>query len=138
MSKVVLKARFNITLRYFSVVGYFFFFFFIKIILFSQPNTDRRPAEEMLAAEQSGRFVATDGPCTGVPGASLNETSEQLANRLQDLGINQSTTASKSNVAEKLTKPRSTSRPLTMDEDDLELDLDLDENIDTTVCIASS
>ncbi|XP_043288890.1 coatomer subunit beta' isoform X2 [Venturia canescens] len=98
-----------------------------------QPNTERKPMEEMLAAEKLGSFVPTEKECPGVAENPSDETSDLLTKRLENLGINQSAPPTISNPAEKNTRQRSTSRPLTMDEDDLELDLELDENIDTTV-----
>ncbi|XP_018344845.1 PREDICTED: coatomer subunit beta' [Trachymyrmex septentrionalis] len=103
-------------------------------------NIERKPLEEMLAAEQSGAFQYKD---------SVNSTSETeekpteaMIDRLQDLSIstikdilNKATTSIvKPEVPEKATtKPTSSSRPLTVDDDDdLDIDLEIDDNIDTT------
>ena len=88
----------------------------------------------MLAAEESGNFVPSE---LSRANNLVGETSDVLANRLQDLEIKPTgtttTTATSRMVTEKSGKGPSTARPLTMDEDDLEMDLELDENIDTTV-----
>lgn len=108
-----------------------FRFYFVAPL---QPNIERKPVEEMLAAEKLGSFVPTEKECLGVAENVAEETSDVLTKRLENLEINQSTDpAVVSNPTENHTRQRSTSRPLTMDEDDLELDLELDENIDTTV-----
>lgn len=98
----------------------------------------------MLAAEQSGAFQYK-----GVNSVSEVEEkpTETMLNRLQELslsGIKDSiflskatTSTVKPEVPEKAstTKPTSSTRPLTVDDDDLDIDLEIDDNIDTTVRI---
>lgn len=103
-----------------------------------QSNVERKPLEEMLAAEQSGAFQYKSN-------TSEIETKpiETMMDRLQDLAISAressktsataSSLAAKSVVPEKATKPASSTRPLTVDDDDLDIDLEIDDNIDTTV-----
>ncbi|XP_015115279.1 coatomer subunit beta' [Diachasma alloeum] len=91
-----------------------------------KPNIERKPLEEMLAAEQAGEFH----PSNSARSAELENDSDKLANRLQELGFGRSTVAPEPQSS---TAPKSSkSRPLTIDDDDLDLDLELDENIDTT------
>ncbi|KAG5316577.1 COPB2 protein, partial [Pseudoatta argentina] len=109
------------------------------------PNIERKPLEDMLAAEQSGAFQYKDSV------NSISETeqksTEAMIDRLQDLSISAikdslflnkaSTSIVKAEVPEKATtKPTSSSRPLTVDDDDLDIDLEIDDNIDTTVSVA--
>ncbi|KAG5330168.1 COPB2 protein, partial [Acromyrmex heyeri] len=109
------------------------------------PNIERKPLEDMLAAEQSGAFQYKDSV------NSISETEEKsteaMIDRLQDLSISAikdslflnkaSTSIVKPEVPEKATtKPTSSSRPLTVDDDDLDIDLEIDDNIDTTVSVA--
>lgn len=97
----------------------------------------------MLAAEQSGAFQYK-----GLNSISELEEkpTETMIDRLQDLSISgikdsiflSKATAStvKPEVPEKAstTKPASSTRPLTVDDDDdLDIDLEIDDNIDTTV-----
>ena len=108
-----------------------------------KPNIERKPLEEMLAAEQSGAFQYKDN--RNSTSETEEKTTEAMIDRLQDLSIsaikdslflNKATTM-KSEVPEKATtKPTSSSRPLTVDDDDLDIDLEIDDNIDTTVSIA--
>ncbi|XP_053989207.1 coatomer subunit beta' isoform X1 [Hylaeus anthracinus] len=98
-----------------------------------QPNTERKPLEEMLAAEQANRFTYK----AGVNSNSKPEvsTTEELTNRLIDLDIDKVIPASTENTTapQKTTKTTtSSSRPLTVDDDDLDLDLEIDDTIDTT------
>ncbi|KYM94948.1 Coatomer subunit beta' [Cyphomyrmex costatus] len=105
-------------------------------------NIERKPLEEMLAAEQSGAFQYKDAVSST---SEIEEKpTEAMIDRLQDLSIsgikdnfslNKATTSTvKREVSEKVTtKPTSSSRPLTMDDDDLDIDLEIDDNIDTTV-----
>lgn len=94
----------------------------------------------MLAAEQSGVFQ--------YKGASEIEEkpTQAMIDRLQDLSISgikdsvflskASTSTLKPEVPEKATaKPASSARPLTVDDDDLDIDLEIDDNIDTTVSV---
>jgi len=96
----------------------------------------------MLVAEQSGAFQYKNG----VNSISEIETKpvETMVDRLQDLAISATessktpatapATAAKSMIPEKaMTKPASSTRPLTIDDDDLDIDLEIDDNIDTTV-----
>lgn len=95
----------------------------------------------MLAAEQSGTFHYKGG----VNSRPLSETySEQpetpldnYTQRLQDISISAKDSVLKTSSAttseKATTKPASSSRPLTIDDDDLDIDLEIDENIDTTV-----
>ena len=86
----------------------------------------------MLAAEQANRF--TYKAATSTSDEAGEPTTEIVTNRLQDLDIGKVIPSSteKSNLPEKITKTTSSSRPLTMDEDDLDLDLEIDDTIDTT------
>ncbi|XP_024220566.1 coatomer subunit beta' isoform X1 [Bombus impatiens] len=97
-----------------------------------KPNIERNPFEEMLAAEQANRF--TYKAATSTTDEAEESTTEMIMNRLQDLDIGKVIPSStgKSNFPEKITKTTSSSRPLTMDEDDLDLDLEIDDTIDTT------
>lgn len=96
-----------------------------------QPNIERKPIEEMLAAEAAGRFTYVNN------GASASvepepQSNEALLSRLQNLDITGKVTAPvKNSLPEKVIKT-SSSRPLTVDDDDLDLDLELDDTIDTT------
>lgn len=87
----------------------------------------------MLAAKQANLF--TYEPATSTIDESEEPTTEILANRLQDLDIGNviPSFTGISNLPEKITKTTSSSRPLTVDEDDLDLDLEIDDTIDTTV-----
>jgi len=99
----------------------------------------------MLAAEQSGAFQYK-----GLNSISEIEEkpTETMIDRLQDLNLSISgikdsiflskatTSTVKPEVPEKAstTKPASSTRPLTVDDDDdLDIDLEIDDNIDTTV-----
>ena len=86
----------------------------------------------MLAAEQANRFTYKVTSTTDEMGES---TAEILTERLQDLDIGKivSSSTGKSDLPEKIMKTTSSSRPLTVDEDDLDLDLEIDDTIDTTV-----
>ncbi|KAG8039808.1 hypothetical protein G9C98_000537 [Cotesia typhae] len=89
-------------------------------------NIERKPAEEMLAAGHGTHDddLADDD----------NKKDDYLANRLQGLDLDHTAGAQmKPLVPEKVTNPKSTTRPLTVEDEDLDLDLELDENIDTTV-----
>ncbi|KAK0167169.1 hypothetical protein PV327_004602 [Microctonus hyperodae] len=99
-----------------------------------QPNIDRKPLEEMLAAEKSGQFSLNQNFIELETKQSSSQSAEHLANRLQNLEIDQLISHTTTPlVPEKLTNPSSTARPLTVDDDeDLDLDIELDENIDTT------
>ncbi|TGZ55490.1 Uncharacterized protein DBV15_06684, partial [Temnothorax longispinosus] len=101
-------------------------------------NVERNPLEEMLAAEQSGAFQYQ-----GIHSISELEEkpTEAMVDRLQDLSISgikdflskATTSTVKPEVPEKATtKLASSARPLTMDDDDLDIDLEIDDNIDTT------
>jgi len=98
-------------------------------------NIDRKPSDEMLAAEQMGAFQYK----SSVSGTSEIEE-KSINDRLQDLSITakdsillSKANSAKTEVPEKATtKPASTSRPLTVDDDDLDIDLEIDDNIDTT------
>ncbi|EZA57396.1 coatomer subunit beta' [Ooceraea biroi] len=105
------------------------------------PNIERKPLEDMLAAEQSGTFQYK----SDVSSTSEIETkpTETMIDRLQDLAISEkesskaaataSAPAARTVVPEKaMTKPASSTRPLTVDDDDLDIDLEIDDNIDTT------
>ncbi|EFN76750.1 coatomer subunit beta' [Harpegnathos saltator] len=100
-------------------------------------NIDRKPLEEMLAAEQSGAFQYNDSSMERPNNASDGGI---LTDRLQDLLISGkdndtiATTAKlvATSVPEKATKLASSSRPLTVDDDDLDIDLEIDDTIDTT------
>ncbi|XP_047351448.1 coatomer subunit beta' isoform X1 [Vespa velutina] len=98
-----------------------------------QPNVERKPIEEMLAAEATGKFNYNVAPGTSTveSDAIQQQSNEALLNRLENLEIVVKTNLSKSTVSEKITKT-SNSRPLTVDDDDLDLDLELDDTIDTT------
>lgn len=87
----------------------------------------------MLAAEQANRF--TYKAATSTTDEAEESTTDNIMNRLQDLDIGKVIPSStgKSNFSEKTMKTTSSSRPLTMDEDDLDLDLEIDDTIDTTV-----
>ncbi|KAH0550454.1 coatomer subunit beta' [Cotesia glomerata] len=87
-------------------------------------NIERKPAEEMLAA---GHGTHDDGQAD-----DDNKKDDYLANRLQGLDLDHAGAQMKPLVPEKVTNPKSTSRPLTVEDEDLDLDLELDENIDTT------
>lgn len=103
----------------------------------------------MLAAEQSGAFQYK-----GVN--SISETEDKptvdhaMIDRLHDLSISgmkdsiflskATTSIVKQEVKQEepekaTTKLASSSRPLTMDDDDLDIDLEIDDNIDTTVSV---
>lgn len=89
--------------------------------------------EEMLAAEQSGTFQYNDGP-------SSAPEAEAMTDRLQELSIsrkdNDAVPTAKlvpASASEKATKLASSSRPLTVDDDDLDIDLEIDDTIDTSV-----
>lgn len=82
----------------------------------------------MLAAEATGKFSYNVAPAE----SETIQSNEALFNRLQNLEIVDKTNLSKSTVSEKVIKI-SSSRPLTVDDDDLDLDLELDDTIDTTV-----
>jgi len=99
--------------------------------------------EEILVAEQSGAFQYK-----GVNSTSEIEEkpTEAMIDRLQDLSISAikdsiflneiATSIMNLKVPEKITtKPTSSSRPLTVDDDDLDIDLEIDDNIDTTVSV---
>lgn len=87
----------------------------------------------MLAAEQTNRF--TYKVATSTTDEMGESTTESLTERLQDLDIGKivSSSTGKSDLPEKIMKTTSSSRPLTVDEDDLDLDLEIDDTIDTTV-----
>ncbi|XP_012543710.2 coatomer subunit beta' [Monomorium pharaonis] len=105
------------------------------------PNIERKPLEEMLAAEQSGVFQYK-----GVSGTSeIDEIATKamidrlhdlsMSNMKEDTSLSKATTSTvKQEVPEKAhtTKLTSSSRPLTVDDDDLDIDLEIDDNIDTT------
>ncbi|KAK0075653.1 hypothetical protein PV326_011404, partial [Microctonus aethiopoides] len=97
-------------------------------------NIDRKPLEEMLAAENSGQFSLNENFIQHETKQSSSQSAEHLANRLQNLEIDQLISHTTTPlVPEKLMNPSSTARPLTVDDDeDLDLDIELDENIDTT------
>lgn len=87
----------------------------------------------MLAAEESGAFQYNDG-------LSSAPEAEAMTDRLQELSIskkdNDAVTIAKIASApapEKTTKLASSSRPLTVDDDDLDIDLEIDDTIDITV-----
>lgn len=93
-----------------------------------------------MAAEQSGAFEYK-GVNTFEP---EEKPTEAVLDRLQDLSISKdsifiskaTTSAVKPEVPEKTTtKPASSARPLTVDDDDLDIDLEIDDNIDTTVSV---
>ncbi|XP_014607016.1 PREDICTED: coatomer subunit beta' isoform X1 [Polistes canadensis] len=97
-----------------------------------QPNIDRKPIEEMLAAEAAGKFSYAISPSTSTSTVEPETMQSQEALlRLQNLEITGKSSLSKSTVSEKVIKT-SSSRPLTVDDDDLDLDLELDDTIDTT------
>ncbi|XP_043491715.1 coatomer subunit beta' isoform X1 [Polistes fuscatus] len=97
-----------------------------------QPNIDRKPIEEMLAAEAEGKFSYAISPSTSTSTVEPETMQSQEALlRLQNLEITGKSSLSKSTVPEKVIKT-SSSRPLTVDDDDLDLDLELDDTIDTT------
>lgn len=91
----------------------------------------------MLAAEQSGTFQYKDS----MSSTSEIQSTEATIDRLQDLSISAKdsflskiTSTVQSVIPEKVTtKPASSFRPLTLDDDDLDDDLGIDDNIDTTV-----
>lgn len=87
----------------------------------------------MLAAEEANRF--TYKAATSTTDEAEESTTEFIMNRLQDLDIDKviPSYTGRSNFSEMITKTTSSSRPLTMDEDDLDLDLEIDDTIDTTV-----
>lgn len=94
----------------------------------------------MLAAEQSGAFQYKGANST----SEIEEKPTQaMIDRLQDLSVKDSvflgkasTSTVKPEVPEKATaKLASSARPLTMDDDDLDIDLEIDDNIDTTVSV---
>lgn len=87
----------------------------------------------MLAAEQANQF--TYKVTTSTTDEIEESTTEILTERLQDLDIGKivSSSSGRSDLPEKIMKTTSSSRPLTMDEDDLDLDLEIDDTIDTTV-----
>lgn len=94
----------------------------------------------MLAAEKSGAFQYSDNQTERPSNASETET---ISDRLEELMISKTdsdtvTTAklAATPVLEKATKLASSSRPLTVDDDDLDIDLEIDDNIDTTVSSA--
>lgn len=96
----------------------------------------------MSAAEQSGAFRYEGSVSSS---AEIEKSSETLIERLEDLTIPARESSkrpdtpivsiAKSVVCEKATtKPASSTRPLTVDDDDdLDIDLEIDDNIDTTV-----
>ncbi|KAL0106379.1 hypothetical protein PUN28_016243 [Cardiocondyla obscurior] len=110
------------------------------------PNTERKPFEEMSAAEQLGTFQYTTNLNETFENCSekLDEGIEESAiDRLQNLSISNlkdnlflnkaSTSSTKSEVPEKTTtKPTSNTRPLMVDDDDIDIDLEIDDNIDTS------
>lgn len=89
----------------------------------------------MLAAEEANQFTYKAGPTTN--NEIETAPTEVLTNRLQDLDISKVIPSSteKTSVPEKVTKTNSNSRPLTVDEDDLDLDFEIDETLDTTVSL---
>lgn len=112
-------------------------------VLILQPNLERDLMSEMTAAEQLGFFKYS-----GVSSSSEVETksaeekpAEAMIDRLQELCISAKdsnlmiASTMKSTVPEKITKLASNSRPLTVDDDDLDIDLEIDDNIDTTVSV---
>lgn len=96
----------------------------------------------MLAAEQSGTFQYKR-EMSNVSGVEVKPI-DTMADRLHDLVISP-TENDKGTIPvmvptpivapEKVTKPTSSSRPLTVDEDDLDLDIEIDDSIDTTVSL---
>lgn len=97
----------------------------------------------MLAAEQSGAFQYKSVSSTS---EIEDKPAQAMIDRLQDLSISgikdsvflgkATTSTVKSEVPEKVTtKPASSARPLTVDDDDLDIDLEIDDNIDTTVSV---
>lgn len=102
-----------------------------RLFCFSQSNVGRKPLEEMLAAEQGNKF--TYATSNGEPEIASTDV---LTNRLQDLDISKviPSTTGKSSAPENAIKTTSSSRPLTIDDDDdVDLDLEIDDTIDTTV-----
>lgn len=89
----------------------------------------------MLAAEQTKRFTYKAG--TGSTSEPDVTSTEVLTDRLLDLDIGTSTPAlsEKQPTVPEKTRTTSSSRPLTVDEDDLDLDLEIDDSIDTTVSL---
>lgn len=98
----------------------------------------------MQAAEEAGQFSYSGGSLPGVPDDDLPQaTTDLLADRLLDLDIGKPISAAATSqlptvplIPQKASKPDSTARPLTTDDDDdIDFDLELDENIDTTVSL---
>lgn len=108
----------------------------------------------MQAAEEAGKFFYTGEVLPGASDDSApSAAGDLLANRLVDLDIGKPTltptapqpsvnlptaptkpiTAAEPPIPQKVSKPASTARPLTTDDDDLDFDIEIDENIDTTV-----
>lgn len=110
---------------------------------FAQPNIERKPLEEMLAAEQSGAFQCNGGTSSAAEFEA--KSTEAMIDRLQDLTILMRESSSKTPAAAPASAPRSvipektttksasSTRPLTVDDEDLDIDLEIDDNIDTTV-----
>ena len=112
---------------------------------FFQTNIERNPYEEMLASDEirgNSHREATE-PHSPVDDVTLSKSTTQanvfdqadITKRLTNLSINKSRIepTQEHSSCEKNWKPTSSSRPLTVDEDDLDLDLELDEIIDTCV-----
>lgn len=94
----------------------------------------------MLAAEQANQFTYKGESSKSEPEVPTAST-EVVTNRLLDLYIGKTIPPSAENptAPEKTTKSTvSSSRPLTLDDDDLDLDLEIDDTIDTTVSLIIS
>lgn len=95
---------------------------------------------EMLAAEQMDYFKYKNGVSSSTETEikpAETKPGEAMIDRLQELSIssksNDPASTVKTVIPEKVTKLASNSRPLTVDDDDLDIDLEIDDTIDTTV-----
>lgn len=102
-------------------------------------NIDRKPLEEMLVAEQSGAFQYKSSVTT-IPDVEA-KPAEAMIDELRELSISRDSATSIASmgksmiyqiIPEKSAKLASSSRPLTIDDDDLDIDLEIDDTIDTT------
>ncbi|KAJ8687564.1 hypothetical protein QAD02_023358 [Eretmocerus hayati] len=93
------------------------------------PNIQRNAREEWLAATQGGA-----GPSRVTESIESSDDISSVMQKLKDVDISKpQTTSSQSAVPEKpVYSNSSTSRPLTVDDDEIDLDLDIDDNIDTS------
>lgn len=94
----------------------------------------------MLVAEQSGAFQYKSSVTT-IPDVEA-KPAEAMIDELRELSISRDSATSIASmgksmiyqiIPEKSAKLASSSRPLTIDDDDLDIDLEIDDTIDTTV-----